>query len=222
MNAATATIDSWREILIEGSPDQIDSLLAEFEKKLQGKGWKRDADKEKTMDYRPDRKRNWHCFVGGPKDGPRLMLSLCRTSGTRLRGEAYTYVSGPPNTTNEDVAEVIKNIIKEDLEPAASSAELRVEYPRFSESSRVPWGTRDSLREFSDLAAGAWPLDSTHEPLWRRFVILSTKEEAMFSGEELERWFKLNGWTDENANLMVEKLMNDSILIAEYDETMSR
>ena len=222
MNAAAATFDLWKDILIEGNPGWIDSFLAEFEEKLQGKGWKRDVEKEKKMDLRPDRKREWRCFVGGPNDGPRLMLGFCRVSANRLRGEDYSYLSGPPETSNEDVAEVIKNIIEEALEPAATSASLRVEFPRFSESSRVPRGTMASLREFCDLAAGAWPLNSTHEPLWRRFVILVAKEDAMFDPDELERWFELNGWTHENAALLVEKLMNDSILIAEYAETMSR
>ena len=57
---------------------------------------------------------------------------------------------------------------------------------RFFHNLRVPPKTLASLRRFSDLAAGTWPLNHEQERSWRRFVINASREDAAFDIDELD------------------------------------
>ena len=43
---AIETINSWRRILIEGNPENIDRMLSDVERRLRDQGWQRDSDME--------------------------------------------------------------------------------------------------------------------------------------------------------------------------------
>src|SRR5947209_11427403 len=62
----------WRRILIEGKAEQITSMLEDLETRLKSKGFERDAEAEKNMNWHPYQRNRVLCFVGGPEGGPRL------------------------------------------------------------------------------------------------------------------------------------------------------
>ena len=119
-----------------------------------------------------------------------------------------------------DVARAVEDVIKEVLTPSASDHELKVTIPRIGRMSRVPPKTLTSLRLFSDLAAGAWPLSTDEERLWRRFIINACREDAAFDIDELSDWFVTNDWSSEDAQALTDRFQNEASLISEYqDET---
>ena len=75
---AVDLIASWRRILIEGKAEQVTSMLEDLEERLKSKGFERDAEAEKKMNWHPYQKNRVLCFAGGPKGGPRLLLCLNR------------------------------------------------------------------------------------------------------------------------------------------------
>jgi len=215
---AIETINSWRRILIEGEPEHIDRMLDDFERRLRERGWAQNSDMEAKMGRSADRKNRWLCVVGGPHDGPRLMLCLTRVSDRRVRGGPYSLLNGPPGMQPTDVAGVVENVMKGVLTPSASSFGLKVTVPRLGRNSRVPPKTLAALVSFSDLAAAAWPLPTELEPVWRRFVISACREDAAFDIDELSEWFVTNGWSSEAAHALTERFISEASLITEYDD----
>ena len=102
---AIETVESWRRVLIDGKPEHIDQMLADLERRLKDKGWDRDPGMEAKMGRSSDWKHQWLCFVGGPGDGPQLMLCLARLSDRRVRGETYPLVNGYPGVQPSGAAE---------------------------------------------------------------------------------------------------------------------
>ena len=219
---AIETINSWRRILIEGKPEQIDRILDDIERRLGQKGWARNSAMEAKMGRSADRKDRWLCFVGGPQDGPELMLCLTRVSDRRVRGGTYSLLNGTLDMQPTDIARVVEDVINSVLTPSASSFGLKVTIPRLGRSSRVGPKTLAALRAFSDLAAGAWPLPAEREPLWRRFVVSACQEDTAFDIDELSDWFVTNGWSSGDARALTERFVGEASLISEYnEETMS-
>jgi hypothetical protein len=220
MNGPTAldTINSWRRILIEGDPASIGRMLDDVERKLGEKGWTRETGMEAKLRGPSGREDAWRCFVGGPERGPRLILGLNRVSDRRVRGGTYSLLDGPPDMTTDDVARVVEDVIRDVLTPCASEHGLKVTIPRLGAISHVPPRTLTSLRLFSDAAAGSWPLSPEQERLWRRFIINVCREDTMFDIDELLDWLVANGWSSEQARLLMDKFQNDVSLISEYQD----
>jgi len=215
---AIETINSWRRVLVEGSAEHIDQMLDDVERRLREKGWSRDPRVEEKMEGSANQKNRWRCFVGGPEGGPRLMLGLNRVSDRRVRGGTYSLLKGPYGMQPTDVARVVDDVIKDAVTPSASDLGLKVTIPRLGRTSRVPPKTLAALRLFSDLAAGAWPLSTDQEQLWRRFVIHACREDAAFDVDELSDWFVTNGWSSESARALTGRFMSEAGLISEYDD----
>ncbi len=213
---AIETINSWRRILIEGKSECIDRMLDDVEKRLQERGWARNADAEAKLTRSADRKHRWICFVGGPAGGPRLMLGLTRVSDRRVRGGTYSLLDAPSGMQPTDVAGVVEEVMNGVLSPSAASFGLKVTIPRLGSNSRVPPNTLAALLRFSDLAAGTWPLSTDLEPEWRRFVINACQEDAAFDVDELSDWFVTNGWSSEGAHALTERFIGEASLITEY------
>ena len=217
MNAVEAidTINSWRRILVEGPQKQIDFLLQAVEKKLDAKGWKRRTDLEAKMASSPGSADRFRCFVGGPENGPQLMLALYRVSERRIRGGTYSLITmGAPI----DVATVVEDVITNVVTPSASDLGLKVTIPRLGHASQVPPRTMAALQSFSDSAAGAWPLSGEMNRAWQRFVATACRERAAFDVDELMDWFVTNGWKSEVARELRDRFLSEAALIAEYDE----
>jgi hypothetical protein len=217
MNAIEAidTINSWRRILVEGMPAQIDAMLQNVEKTLEQKGWKRRPDLEAKMGRFPDRADRIRCFVGGPLNGPQLALALTRVSERRVRGGTYSLINP---SMPIDVADVVEDVIKNVITPSATDLGLRVTVPRIGHLSQVPPKTMDTLYFFSDLAAGMWPLSADMDRAWQRFVATACREGAAFDVDELMEWFVTNGWNSDIAGQLRDRYLSEAALIAEYDE----
>jgi hypothetical protein len=218
---AIETVNSWKRILIEGKAEQIDPMLADLERRLQDRGWYRDSDREAKMGRSSERKNRWLCFVGGPRDGARMMLCLARVSDRRVRGGPYSFLSVPPDMQPAEEAGIVEEVMKGILTPCASTFGLRVTTPRLGPKSRVPPRTMAALQSFSDSAAGVWPLCGDLESLWRRFVITACREDVAFDIDELSDWFVSNGWSSEGARGLTEQFMNEASLISEYNDSGS-
>jgi hypothetical protein len=219
--AAIETINSWRRILIEGSADSVSQTLVDIETTLREAGWRRDPDSEVRFAGPSGRKDAWRCFIGGLDKGPRVMLGLARVSDRRVRGGTYSLLDGPAEMQPTDVARVIEWVIREVVVPTASKHRARVTIPRLGYLSRVPPKTLASLRVFSDLAAGTWPLNHEQERSWRRFVINASREDAAFDIDELLDWFVTNGWSSEDGRRLTDKFQNEAALISEFQEESS-
>jgi len=215
---AIETINSWRRILIEGKPDQMDRMLADVERRLSEKGWTREPHIEAKMERAPNHATRWQCFVGGPRNGPNLMLGLTRVSDRRVRGGTYSLIDCSPAMRRTDVAEVVVDVMKEVVTPSASSFGLKVTIPRLGRLSRVPPTTAAALLRFSDSVAGMWPLPPESQPLWRHFVFDACREDAAFDVGELSDWFVTNGWSSEASNALTERFIDEADLITEYEE----
>ena len=215
---AIETINSWRRILIEGNPDNVDRMLSDVESRLRDNGWQRDSDTEAKMGGPPDRKNPWICFAGGPADGPQLLLCLKRVSGRRVRGGAYSLISESASVQPTDVAGVVEGVVRDVLTPSASNFHVKVTIPQLGRNSRVSPRTLAALRSFSDLAAGEWPLSIEGERLWRRFVITACREDTAFDIDELSDWFVTNGWASDVANELTDRFISEASLIAEYND----
>lgn len=217
MNAIEAidTIDSWRRILVEGPPSQIDLMLQTVERKLAAKGWKRRPDLEAKTARSPDSAGRIRCFVGGPQNGPQLMLGLTRVSERRIRGGTYSLISASEPT---DVADVVDDVIKNVISPSASDLGLTVTTPRLGYASQVPPKTLAALHAFSDLAAGTWPLSTDLNRAWQHFVATACRDGAAFDVDELMDWFVTNGWNSEAARQLRDRFLSEAALIAEYDD----
>jgi hypothetical protein len=215
---AIETINSWRRILIEGNPDQIDRMLADVERRLDEKGWTREPRIEAKMEPAPNQANRWRCFVGGPRNGPKLMLGLTRVSDRRVRGGTYSLIDGPPGMRTTDVAGVVGDVMNEVVTPSASSFGLKVTIPRLGRLSRVPPKTAAALLTFSDSVAGIWPLPPESERMWRHFVIDACREDAAFDVDEISDWFVTNGWASEAAHALTKRFISEAGLITEYEE----
>src|SRR5947209_3019051 len=101
---AVDLINSWRGILIEGNAERITSMLDDIESKLKSKGFLRDPEAEKNMNWHPYQRNRVLCYVGGPEGGPRLLLCLNRVSDRRVRGETYSLVDSSPGGGPVEVA----------------------------------------------------------------------------------------------------------------------
>ncbi len=89
-------IASWRRILIEGKADQITSMLKDLETRLKSKGFERDEEAAKRQNWHAYQRNRVLCFVGGPENGPRLLLCLNVVSEHRIRGGTYSLIDTPP------------------------------------------------------------------------------------------------------------------------------
>ena len=177
---------------------------------------------EAKNELHANRKNRWRFFVGGPENGPRVRLGLARVSDCRVRGETYSLLEGPSDMKATDVARMVEDVIKGVLTPSASSHGLKVTILRLGPISRVPPKTLVALRQFSDAAAGAWPLSTDQERLWRRFIINACREDAAFDIDELSDWFVTNGWCSQVAGMLTNKFMDDASLISEYEDESDR
>jgi hypothetical protein len=127
-------------------------------------------------------------------------------------------LNGPAGMQPTDIARVVEDVMHGVLTPSASGFGLKVTIPRLGRMSRVPPKTLAALLLFSDGAAGAWPLPTELERLWRRFVIHACREDAAFDVEELSDWFVGNGWSSEAAHALTERFISEASLITEYDD----
>jgi hypothetical protein len=212
-------INSWRRILIEGKPEQICPMLEDIERRFKEKGFVRDPAVEKTMNWHPHQRNVLLCFVGGPPEGPRLMMCLNRVSERRVRGSTYSLL-GSVLASPDEVAVVIDDVIKNVIVPSTSSYGLKVTKPQLGLKSLIPPRTLAALLGFTDTAPGAFPLPATAETAWRKFLIAACGEEVAFDTIELTDWFIANGWSSEDARGLTEKFVGEAALLTEYAETI--
>lgn len=212
-------IASWRGILIEGRADQITSMLKDLEARLKSKGFVPDEEAEERMNWHASQSNRVRCYVGGPADGPRLLLCLNRVSERRVRGGTYTLIDSPPGTGPAEVASVISDVISNVIIPSANDVGLRVTRPRLGPNSVVQPKTMAALVAFSDVATGeVLPLSQSSEAAWRRFLIAASQEDVAFDKDELSDWFVSNGWNSEDARTLTERFVREATLLAEYSE----
>jgi hypothetical protein len=217
---AVDLIASWRRILIDGRAEQISSMLGDLEARLSGKGFERDAEAEKTMNWHPYQRNRVLCFAGGPEGGPRLLLCLNRVSERRVRGGTYSLIDGPSEAGAVEVAAVLDDVIRNAIVPSARSFGLEVARPRLGPNSLVQPKTMAALLAFSDVATGGGlPLSEASEAAWRKFLITASLEDIAFDTEELRDWFVNNGWESEDAGILTERFVREASLLAEYSET---
>lgn len=127
---AVDLIASWRRILIEGKAELITSMLADIEARLKSKGFERDAEAEKNMNWHPYQRNRVLCFVGGPEGGPRLLLCFNLVSERRIRGGTYSFIETSPNAGPVEVAAVVDDVIRNVIVPSANSLGLKVTRPQ--------------------------------------------------------------------------------------------
>jgi hypothetical protein len=212
-------IASWRRILIEGKADQITSMLKDLEGRLKSKGFERDAEAEKKLNWHAYQRNRVLCFVGGPEGGPRLLLCLNVVSERRVRGGTYSLIDAPPGAGPVEVATVVDDVIKDVIVPSANSFGLKVTRPRLGPNSIVQPKTMAALVAFSDIATGGGlPLSEASEAAWRRFLITASQEDVAFDKDELMDWFFSNGWGSEDARTLMERFVREATLLAEYSE----
>jgi hypothetical protein len=217
MNAVEAIeiINTWRRILIEGKPESIDSMLRNLEQSMAARGWGHDPTVVQRLGLPNGPTSSTTYFIGGPGQGPRLLLGLKRVSSRRLRGGSYSLLQGPHEA---DTAQVIEDVLKNVVTPAATQAGLKVTTPRIGAHSRIPPRTKAALFAFSDQAAGEWPLTTELEPLWRQFIFAACRDDAAVDLDELQDWFVSNGWSSEAARNLCERFLSDTELIARFEE----
>jgi hypothetical protein len=217
---AVDLIASWRRILIEGKAEQITSMLEDLEARLKSKGFERDAEAEKNMNWHPYQRNRALCFVGGPEGGPRLLLCLNLVSERRVRGGTYSLIDASPDADPVEVAVVVDDVISNVIVPSANSLGLKVTYPRLGPNSVVQPKTMAALVAFSDVATGGGlPLSEASEAAWRRFLITASQQDVAFDEDELRDWFVSNGWASEDARTVTERFVREATLLAEYSET---
>lgn len=213
-------INSWRRILIEGKTEQISSMLADVEARLAAKGFARDPASEKTMNWHPHQRNTLLCFVGGPRDGPRLLLCLNRASDRRVRGGTYSLIDGPTEAGPVEVAAVVNDVIQNVIIPSADKARVKVTIPRLGPNSLVPPRTMAALLAFCDIATGELPLSTTAEAAWRKFLIVAGQEDVAFDIQELTGWFIDYGWSSEASRSLTERFIRESTLLSEFGEAI--
>jgi hypothetical protein len=216
---AVDLIASWRRILIEGKAEQLTSMLEDLEARLKSKGFERDPEAEKNMNWHPYQRNRVLCFVGGPVGGPRLLLCLNRVSERRVRGGTYSLIDGSSDAGPVEVAAVVDDVIRNVIVPSANSFGLKVTRPRLGPNSLVQPRTMAALLAFSDVAPGAgFPLSAASEAAWRKFLITASGEDIAFDKDELRDWFISNGWGSEDARILTERFVQEATLLAEYSE----
>lgn len=218
---AVDLIASWRRILIEGKAEQVTLMLDDVEARLKSKGFVRDAESEKTMNWHPYQRNRVLCFAGGSSGGPRLLLCLNRVSERRVRGGTYSLLDSSPDAGPVEVAAVVDDVIKNVIVPSANNFGLKVTRPRLGPKSLVQPRTMAALLAFSDAATGGrLPLAQVSEAAWRKFLIAASSEDVAFDTEELMDWFVTNGWTSEDARALTERFVREATLLAEYAEAI--
>ena len=216
---AVDLIASWRRILIEGKAEQITSMLEDLEARLKSKGFERDAEAEKNMNWHPYQRNRVLCFVGGPEGGPRLLLCLNRVTERRVRGGTYSLLDASSDAGPVEVAAVVDDVIRNVIVPSANSFGLKVARPRLGPNSLVQPKTMAALLAFSDVATGGGlPLSEVAEAAWRKFLITAFQEDVAFDKDELRDWFSSNGWESEDARTLTERFVREATLLDEYSE----
>jgi hypothetical protein len=216
---AVDLIASWRRILIEGKAEQVTSMLEDLETRFKSKGFVRDPQAEKNMNWHPYQRNKVFCFIGGPEGGPHLLLCLNRVSERRVRGGTYSLIDASSDAGPADVAAVVDDVIRNVILPSAHSFGLRVTCPNLGPNSIVQPKMMAALLAFSDVAAGGGLLLSeASEAAWRKFVITASQEDVAFDKDELREWFVSNGWESEDARTLTERFVREATLLAEYSE----
>ena len=216
---AVDVIASWRRILVEGKAEQITSMLEDLEARLKSKGFERDAEAEKNMNWHPYQRNRVLCFVGGPEGGPRLLLCLNLVSERRVRGGTYSLIDVSPDDDPVGVAAVVDDVIRNVIVLSANRFGLKVTRPRLGPNSLVQPKTMAALLAFCDVATGGGlPLSEASEAAWRRFLITASQEDVAFDTDELRDWFVSNGWGSEDARTLMERFVQEATLLGEYSE----
>jgi hypothetical protein len=114
---AIETINSWQQLVIDGSAERIDQMLDDVGRRLAERGWARDPGMESKADTSASPKIQRRFFVGGPENGPRVRLGLSRVSDRRVRGESYSLLDGPAGMETSDVARVVEDVIADVMTP---------------------------------------------------------------------------------------------------------
>jgi len=209
------TINSWIRILIQGAPSGIDRMLESVEQKLIARGWQRNQDRDARFGNSRQGSDQALCFVSGPSIAPKLTLGLARISSHRVRGEMYSFSN--PGASIE-IAKIVEDVIANVVTTSATDQQLRVTIPRLGPLSIVPHRTMSTLKQFTNLASGAWPLQADMESVWKRFVITACREDAAFDIDEFIDWFVTCGWTSDDARQLKDKFFRDVALVEEYNE----
>lgn len=214
--------DAWRDLLVQGQPDQLDRLEAEVERRFLEHGWSRDTALEGKMNRNPYQINRFSCWVGGPARGPRVLLCLNRATPRRMRGGTYSLVDDPTGAGLSGMAKVVQHALTDVLEPAAAAVGLTIAHPRFGPISRVGPRTATTMNAFAETADGQWPLPETLETAWRRFVVTACRDDVAFDPGELAGWFAANGWDAQASADLTRRFFADAALLGEYEEAEER
>jgi hypothetical protein len=212
---ALEVINVWRSISVKGQKEQIDRFVSEIGQRFAGAGWSRDSVREADMNGDQHQINRVHCWSTNPDNLPRVMLCLNRATERRVRGGTYDIEK---DATLADLASVIQHILREVLEPGATAAGLKVEYPRLGPISRLGPKTQAAMNDLVEVGDAQWPLPPEVEQRWQNFVLTAVGEAVAFKPEELTTWFAASGWDERAATELTNRFYADIALISKYEE----
>jgi hypothetical protein len=212
-------INIWRHVLVQGQEHCIDRFLHEIGQRFEGLGWSRDTPAERLMN-RENQINRFYCWINSQDDKPRVLLCLNRATSRRVRGGTYSLLDAQAGFA--DLANAIRHVLSEVVEPAAGSVGLAVSYPRLGPISRIDARTGAAMAALAEASDGQWPLPDNLEPVWRSFVLTAFYDGVALNPEELTAWFVASGWDEHAAIELTKRFYAEATSLGEFEEAGSQ
>src|SRR5690242_588318 len=196
-------MEIFRELYIDGSREQVATVMAEIERSLSG-GWARDSINEAGM-------------RSIDPDGPAIYCFSCTREADRPSATIFVAEKEPglyhvsnvvPRQQHQlsygEYNGILEEFAGRHLRPAAERSGLRVELTA-SQADLSHWlsvGAAERLRRFTALAnkstGASHPSDRER---WNDFVLVAHRDRSRLDASTLRRWLiEVEGWPPEVAD----------------------
>jgi hypothetical protein len=199
----------WQTSLYRGDPAVIDRFLDPIDATL-SPGWIRDHEYERPRP-RPDRIR---CYLFDQTGDAAVRVGLQRVTSTRVRGDLIQVLRHPPSGDAVRIARIVAEFADGCVLPAARAAGARCTHPAFGVRSAVTLTAELQFKQFAEMADGEWPLTDRVQELWDDLVSTGLAEHVAIDRDELRQWFEDNGWEQEAATALADRLFADARWLA--------
>lgn len=210
---------AWRDLCIAGPKDRIDQFLAELDRIAEQKGWSRDTEAEERLQIRYQTRAELRSYARVFAEHP-VTLLFWRRGDRRVD----TWLAGAPTAPESQrqalVAEACIAFRRDCIDPSAQTANLQVGRHSLGPHSLVPNWIIDALWSLYEVSAFQWPPTGKALEQWREFVITVYQNNAAFDPRELKRWLIEKGWSEADADRLIEQKDADATLLGAYEDAL--
>ena len=215
----------WQNWRIEGTADQLASVLARLDANLPA-GWQktnpegvpelealvRDGASLYRLDATPE-----HIAVS---------LNIVPVPPSGLRGGQVRFGGSSRPPAKIDLPAVWQEVLRfldQGVKPAAEGVAARVWVPSTADLffKGLPIDIRDLLQTFSARSGKTLPLGKDAIRLWHEFVVAAFRSETLFDSDSMKEWLISQGWPSPAATELVSRFFDQCTLLTRYVDELA-